>query len=226
MCPHRPYFIDCRYGTCRSEACRVCGTFVADSYGTDLSASRSYSISGDPIPSPAQELPGHQLAPDRTPTAPSQHATGEPPAASLRLTPESTITNPPSWDNQSGLLLSSTSASSTPAQLTDDANLSTPYKCEYCSWTGDLRKDLNWYRVTMHRAPGEPLFRCRCGHENSRKDNYERHLRRCERTLIHPYYMCKCGDENEVKEEHEEHIRRCRLPTYSPRTEAPVSERV
>ncbi|KAI1820289.1 hypothetical protein F4861DRAFT_545791 [Xylaria intraflava] len=100
--------------------------------------------------------------------------------------------------------------SSTLTQSARGANSSKSHKCSKCPQSFSLKKDLNRHSSSKHRRPGDPLFRCRCGYEDSRRDNYKRHLDKCKKELDQYRYVCKCGGHECVaKEEHEEHIRGC-----------------
>ncbi|KAI1820292.1 hypothetical protein F4861DRAFT_543080 [Xylaria intraflava] len=134
----------------------------------------------------------------------------------------STAASPTPWDHSAALTGAPATHSSisqaygqhgpppTPTQVSPGINLSAS-QCDICSRWFSLEKDLRRHKSSVHRQPSDPAFRCRCGHEDSRKDNYKRHLRKCKKELVNPYYACKCcSHECMAKGEHEKHIQECK----------------
>lgn len=81
---------------------------------------------------------------------------------------------------------------------------------EMCGATFKHQKDLNRHSCFVHIPPGAPKYWCRCGHLNSRKDNFRRHLNVCSRAA--PWYMygCKCQSLIHVKAVFLEHLEVCK----------------
>ncbi|KAI0469229.1 hypothetical protein F4859DRAFT_487415 [Xylaria cf. heliscus] len=85
-----------------------------------------------------------------------------------------------------------------------------PHTCNICQdSTFKDYKDLRRHNDTKHRQQGAPVYECRCGRVNPRKDNYLQHLRTCNQTSGDAYF-CKCPHTCEEKEEHKAHVKGCR----------------
>ncbi|KAI0451126.1 hypothetical protein F5B21DRAFT_488258 [Xylaria acuta] len=82
--------------------------------------------------------------------------------------------------------------------------------CPDCSACFKQKKDLNRHKNCVHATGDEPVYCCRCGKDNVRKDNHLRHVNHCTREHCHPYYTCKCGHACEDKESHVKHVSNCR----------------
>ncbi|KAI0479842.1 hypothetical protein F4859DRAFT_529972 [Xylaria cf. heliscus] len=84
------------------------------------------------------------------------------------------------------------------------------FQCKHCGASFTYRKDLTRHKTSVHATGNEPVYRCRCGKRDVRKDNYRRHVEHCSREHIYQYYMCKCTDNEEDKEIHIQHVIPCR----------------
>jgi hypothetical protein len=73
-----------------------------------------------------------------------------------------------------------------------------------CSSTFSSQKDLDRHFDSVH---GIHFFTCRCGKLEARKDNQDRHVRKCRLTSTSPY-RCPCGDTTDSAERHLGHISR------------------
>lgn len=86
------------------------------------------------------------------------------------------------------------------------------YQCGKCTSRFCTRKDLDRH-LHIHDLPthgiSEPLFRCRCGRENRRKDNFHRHLLGCQYTPTQDYYSCICGNTETSKQNMFTHFAAC-----------------
>jgi hypothetical protein len=75
-----------------------------------------------------------------------------------------------------------------------------------CSSTVTFKdqKDLDRHFDSVH---GIDFFTCRCGKFVARKDNQDRHVRKCRLTSTGPY-RCPCGDTTDSAKRHLRHISR------------------
>ncbi|KAI1438378.1 hypothetical protein GGR50DRAFT_426102 [Xylaria sp. CBS 124048] len=164
----------------------------------------------------------HHEAPPRLPpdayaygTVPVPWNTGAYPSAPVSsVTPNFPFgsANAGSWD-QLLLSLPTSTRSVTSSSLKS-------WLCNYCSQSFDLEKDLNRHVGSKHRVQGQPLYVCKCGYNNPRKDNHRRHLRSpdCKRPAVRLYYTCICGWKCEDKTAHMRHFEECgRRPQGRPR---------
>ncbi|TRX93430.1 hypothetical protein FHL15_005705 [Xylaria flabelliformis] len=118
----------------------------------------------------------------------------------------SDITDWYSWSPQGTV---TSPASPSPSTLSGAAD-ARRFECNECPSSFAQNKDLNRHKKSVHPTGNEPLYRCRCGREGVRKDNYLRHVDPCSNEYRYPAYSCKCGHLSEHKEPHVEHVSRCR----------------
>ncbi|KAI1121394.1 hypothetical protein F5Y10DRAFT_272143 [Nemania abortiva] len=104
------------------------------------------------------------------------------------------------------------SASPTTA-MTD---LSRQFPCTMCPNSFKYRKDLNRHLDTVHKTLDDPVYRCRCGKTDTRKDNCRRHVRNCKGKHPDRYFICKCGSTFTVKEEYIAHFADCHFTRPGP----------
>ncbi|KAI0856487.1 hypothetical protein F4860DRAFT_492845 [Xylaria cubensis] len=99
-------------------------------------------------------------------------------------------------------------ASPSPSALSGAAD-ARRFGCNECPSSFAQNKDLNRHKISVHPTGNEPLYRCRCGKEGVRKDNYLRHVEPCS-NYHYPTYACKCGYACEDKDDHVGHVSQCR----------------
>ncbi|KAI1261024.1 hypothetical protein F5Y18DRAFT_431569 [Xylariaceae sp. FL1019] len=89
------------------------------------------------------------------------------------------------------------------------------YQCPEppCSSAFKHKKDLARHLKSKKHATGhETVYGCRCGKEDTRKDNHLRHVHFCEKPPSPgAQYVCTCQSSTCLKEEHVEHVRSCRF---------------
>ncbi|KAI0856491.1 hypothetical protein F4860DRAFT_529009 [Xylaria cubensis] len=96
---------------------------------------------------------------------------------------------------------------------------SKPHVCALCPGTTTcfkLKKDLNRHLGTVHATGYEEVYCCRCKKQGVRKDNYLRHVRRCNKESHDFYYTCKCLFVCGEKEEHLDHVTNCQYGLGTP----------
>ncbi|TRX93428.1 hypothetical protein FHL15_005703 [Xylaria flabelliformis] len=96
---------------------------------------------------------------------------------------------------------------------------SKPHVCALCPGTTTcfkLKKDLNRHLGTVHATGYEEVYCCRCKKQGVRKDNYLRHVRRCNKERYCVYYTCKCFFVCAEKEEHLDHVTNCQYGLGTP----------
>ncbi|KAF7538558.1 hypothetical protein G7054_g2776 [Neopestalotiopsis clavispora] len=83
-----------------------------------------------------------------------------------------------------------------------------------CGHTFGRSKDLKRHKSTVHREDNDPVYTCRCGKDDPRKDNHGRHVRVC----VNPpckeppslgSYVCKCSHSSQERDGHLEHVKSC-----------------
>ncbi|KAI0163708.1 hypothetical protein BJ166DRAFT_299521 [Pestalotiopsis sp. NC0098] len=98
------------------------------------------------------------------------------------------------------------------------ADQSRQFRCSYpsklsaettCGASFAKNKDLGRHVRSVHTADDEPVYRCKCSHENVRKDNYMRHLRRCTKGHELRTFSCICGIACGDKMDHVAHLGLC-----------------
>ena len=84
------------------------------------------------------------------------------------------------------------------------------YQCEVagCNKTYTTSTNRQRHYDTVHKK--DKFYYCRCGKEDSRKDNHRRHIQSCEKGKGN-HYCCSCGILTTVKEEYLAHIATCGL---------------
>ncbi|KAI0182369.1 hypothetical protein EV127DRAFT_488164 [Xylaria flabelliformis] len=110
-------------------------------------------------------------------------------------------------------------ASPPPQSPLSSATPSKPHVCALCPGTTTcfkLKKDLNRHLGTVHATGYEQVYCCRCKKQGVRKDNYLRHVRRCNKERYCFYYTCKCLFVCAEKEEHLDHVTNCQYGLGTP----------
>lgn len=172
------------------------------------------------IPHPAQasptsasedssSSPAPSIRQAHSPSQPSSLASDQnsPDAPSLRSTPSTTATSSASTP------LTNADANITPSQFTStpDSNTISTASRFACREPGCLvdrlfgsQKDLDRHFDSIH---GTDIFYCRCDKPEKRKDNQDRHVRKC-RLVARGPYRCPCGHATDSPTAHLEHIGR------------------
>ncbi|KAI0451124.1 hypothetical protein F5B21DRAFT_488254 [Xylaria acuta] len=125
---------------------------------------------------------------------------------------------PPSLPSPSWLPFSPP-ASSPPRLPLSPAIPSRPHVCTLCPDTTNcftLKKDLNRHIRTVHATGVEQVYRCRCKKHGIRKDNYLRHVHRCNKEHDYSHYTCKCLSSCAEKQEHIHHVTTCQYGLGTP----------
>jgi hypothetical protein len=96
-----------------------------------------------------------------------------------------------------------TPMSQSPGENSISASGLTRFACleDGCSKRFSSKKDLDRHFDSMH---GTDYFRCRCGKIDARKDNHDRHVRKCRR-VITTSCRCGCGENSDDVLGHLEH---------------------
>ncbi|KAI0098033.1 hypothetical protein GGR51DRAFT_438217 [Nemania sp. FL0031] len=103
-------------------------------------------------------------------------------------------------------------ASPTPA-LPD---LPRPFLCTMCPNSFKYKKDLNRHLDTVHKAQDDPVYLCRCGKVDTRKDNFRRHLRTCKGKHPNAHFKCKCDSMFTDKNQFSGHFADCHFARPGP----------
>ncbi|KAI0907599.1 hypothetical protein F4823DRAFT_548282 [Ustulina deusta] len=106
------------------------------------------------------------------------------------------------------LSLLSLGSLTSPTITTGSADQAKPYPCPSCpNMSFRYNKDLTRHTSTVHPTGYEPVYRCRCGKSDFRKDNHLRHVGTCARSRsgIH-YYACRCRSTYKEKDEYIDHV--------------------
>ncbi|KAI1735288.1 hypothetical protein F4680DRAFT_470182 [Xylaria scruposa] len=68
------------------------------------------------------------------------------------------------------------------------------FACEKCNHPFGSAKDLKRHKKSKHRTDSSPVFKCRCGKTDPRKDNHKRHVMKCGGDPQYgSLYTCICG---------------------------------
>lgn len=205
-----------------------------DEYLRSITTIRHREDTGCINPSWLLGLSSAQICPD-TPTPSQAGAAAQSPGPSpTSANDELFVSPPPAWSSLEALQMQghqrpSTSpgqtSSSTPSVPTTTEPSSTPltdvdnpvpgnrvparFVCqeERCSRSFGSQKDLDRHRDSVHGSSGADVFRCRCGKTEARKDNHDRHVRKCRLPTVAPF-CCRCGREAERVADHLEHASR------------------
>lgn len=81
-----------------------------------------------------------------------------------------------------------------------------------CNKSFKSPKDLaKHYKAKFHAKPGHKVYKCRCGFDCARKDNYSRHLKQRSCIAKHPSYTCICSRllQEADLERHLQHLKAC-----------------
>ncbi|KAI1177055.1 hypothetical protein F4777DRAFT_543569 [Nemania sp. FL0916] len=84
-----------------------------------------------------------------------------------------------------------------------------PHQCSQCNASFTYKKDLKRHQRSVHPAENQPFYRCRCGVESVRKDNYLRHVNSCKKQR-YDLYSCNCQYSCAVKQDHCRHVTMCK----------------
>ncbi|KAI1174526.1 hypothetical protein F4777DRAFT_378721 [Nemania sp. FL0916] len=70
-------------------------------------------------------------------------------------------------------------------------------------------KDTRRHVRTVHPTGQEPMYSCRCGKQDYRKDNHKRHVLRCHKECSLGCYICVCQSPCNKKQLHVAHLDGC-----------------
>lgn len=86
--------------------------------------------------------------------------------------------------------------------------------CSICGHAFARSKDLKRHKSTVHREDNDPVYLCRCGKDDPRKDNHGRHVKVCVNSpCMKPpgfgAYVCKCLHSSQKQDDHMKHVKSC-----------------